>query len=276
MEQPLVSVILPTYNREKYILRAIESVLSQDYKNIELIVVDDGSTDHTKTLVEEYPDERVRYMRTPVNRGVAFARNAGIRRARGEFIAFQDSDDVWLPGKLTKQIEQLLTADEETAVSYHIMARISPTGERRWIPSEQTPMDSRSGKIYERLLRINHIGAPALCVRRDALTGPDGVGVFDTELPNLEDYDLVLRLARKYRIAYVDETLIETYQLSDGTNNDLMKGIVSKCMIIGRYQEDLVRLGLYDTFLKSLRQFGDMAGTREFVDQAIRVYCSEK
>ena len=86
MGHPLVSVILPTYNRAEYLPRAIDSVLSQDYRELELIVVDDGSTDHTRQVVESYKDSRIRYMRTPVNKGVAAARNAGIRRAKGELI----------------------------------------------------------------------------------------------------------------------------------------------------------------------------------------------
>lgn len=273
MDEVLVSVILPTYNRKEYLPRAIDSVLQQDVEGIELIVVDDGSTDGTKELMEQYSDERIRYMRTPVNRGVANARNAGIRRAKGKYIAFQDSDDVWVQGKLKAQIKAIEEADEETALSYHIMARITPDGKRRLIPDEKLPMEKRVGKIYEQLLRVNHIGAPAICVKREALTGPDGVGVFDTVMPNLEDYDLVLRLAKKYKIAYVDEVLIETYQLNDGTNTNLSNGIVSKCMILGKYREDLEAIGSFDRCIASLREVCKIAHMEEVAEAAIRKFC---
>lgn len=86
MEQPLVSVVLPTWNRAEYLPRAMDSVLAQSYERLELIVVDDGSTDQTRQVVEAMKDGRIRYMRTPSNRGVSSARNAGIRRARGEYV----------------------------------------------------------------------------------------------------------------------------------------------------------------------------------------------
>ena len=105
--RPLVSVITPAFNAEKYINEAIDSVLSQTYKDIELIVVDDCSSDRTQSIVEEYIrlDDRVKYIRMQSNYGVAEARNNGIRLAQGRFIAFLDSDDIWLPEKIERQIK---------------------------------------------------------------------------------------------------------------------------------------------------------------------------
>lgn len=102
---PKVSVIIPTYNRAHLIGRAIKSVLNQTYKDFEIIIVDDGSTDKTEEVVKDFKDERVRYIRREKNKGGSAARNTGIKAARGEYIAFQDSDDEWLPEKLEKQMK---------------------------------------------------------------------------------------------------------------------------------------------------------------------------
>jgi glycosyltransferase involved in cell wall biosynthesis len=106
----LVSVVLPTFNRGYCLERAIRSVLGQTYPDWELIVVDDGSTDDTQAVLESFKDPRIRVFRHSVNRGVAAARNTGLAAARGEFIAFLDSDDEWRPDKLTKQLDVMTRA----------------------------------------------------------------------------------------------------------------------------------------------------------------------
>lgn len=275
MEQPLVSVILPTYNRAEYLPRAMESVLSQSYKNLELIVVDDGSTDNTREVVNAYQDTRIRYMRTPSNRGVAAARNAGIRRASGEYIAFQDSDDKWLPGKLEKQVRALTQAEPDVGMVYHIMSRKYENGETRYIPDAKVPQSRRSGQIFENLLTENIIGAPTLCVRKSVLTGENGVGVFDTQMPNLEDYELILRIAARYNIAYIDEVLIDTFHLQDGTNGNLLHGIISHCMIIRKYQQEMQKHGIYERRLQRLRDIGKMMQAEETVNKIIQQYCGD-
>ena len=108
-ETPRVSVIVPTYNRAELLPRAVQSVLSQDFTDLELLIVDDGSTDNTAEVVRELQaqDDRVRYLKLQENRGVGFARDIGLRYSHGEFIAWIDADDIWLPGKLEKQVEAL-------------------------------------------------------------------------------------------------------------------------------------------------------------------------
>ena len=104
-KSPTISVIIPTYNRADFIGRAIESVLDQTYQDFEIIVIDDGSKDNTENIVKSFDDTRITYIRLKDNKGAAVARNTGIGTARGKFIAFQDSDDEWLPQKLAKQME---------------------------------------------------------------------------------------------------------------------------------------------------------------------------
>ena len=106
--EPLISVIIPTYNRENTITRSIDSVLNQNYENIELIIVDDRSDDNTKDIIEKYTDSRIKYIYNDTDKhGAGAARNIGIMAATGELIAFNDSDDEWLPGKLRDQYEFL-------------------------------------------------------------------------------------------------------------------------------------------------------------------------
>ena len=105
-DAPLVSVVLPTFNRERLLPRAINSVLNQTYKNLELIIVNDGSTDDTEKVVKGYSDKRIRYYKQELNKGGSAARNVGIKLARGELISFQDSDDEWLPEKLERQVRK--------------------------------------------------------------------------------------------------------------------------------------------------------------------------
>ena len=104
MPEIKVSVIIPTYNRAKLIKRSILSVLNQTYQNFEIIVVDDGSADDTKSVVESFNNPKIRYIRHDINKGQSAARNTGIKNAKGKYIAFQDSDDEWLPEKLEKQM----------------------------------------------------------------------------------------------------------------------------------------------------------------------------
>lgn len=106
-QNELVSVIIPTYNRANLILQAVKSVLNQTYKNFEIIIVDDGSSDNTEDVINVIHDNRIRYIKHAINKGASAARNTGIREAKGKYIAFQDSDDHWLPDKLEKQVKRI-------------------------------------------------------------------------------------------------------------------------------------------------------------------------
>jgi len=193
-----VSVILPTYNRAWIVREAIESVLQQDLTGVELIVVDDGSTDDTPELLKTYGD-RLRFIRQ-ANRGVSAARNAGIRAASGELIALLDSDDAWLPGKLGVQVdyfrvhpETMICQTEEIWIRNGV--RVNPGKRHR----------KESGMIFERSLGLCLVSPSAVMMRRSLL---DEVGLFDERLPACEDYDLWLRIAWKYPIHLIDRALI--------------------------------------------------------------------
>ena len=126
---PVVSVIIPTYNRAHLIGRAIRSVLDQTYQDWELIVVDDASTDDIPGIVKGFTDGRVKYIRHDENKGAAAARNTGIQAARGAYIAFLDSDDEWLPEKLERQVQAFESSDAQVGVIYTGTIAVSQSGE---------------------------------------------------------------------------------------------------------------------------------------------------
>ncbi len=209
-ESPSVSVIIPTFNRASVVGRAARSVLTQSYQDLELIIVDDNSTDDTASVIEALADPRVRYLRRTETGGASAARNTGIAEARGNLVAFVDSDDEWLPMKMELQVDRLLEGDPRAAVVYCRLQRHDdltdmpiPEGRRRQRPYE--------GDIYWRLLAGWHPATPSLvAVRRAALLD---VGSFDTQFRTGEDYDLWLRLGRAgYRFAFVDEILVVKHE----------------------------------------------------------------
>ncbi len=195
---PCVSVIIPTYNRYKILKEAIDSVLAQEYEDFELIVVDDGSTDDTSQLLKSYGKQILAIQRK--NGGVSAARNTGIRASSGELIAFLDSDDLWMPGKLSVQTnffhqhpQSLICQTEEIWVRNGI--RVNPKRKHKKL----------SGMIFDSSLALCLVSPSAVMIRRSLL---DDVGLFDEHLPACEDYDLWLRIACKYPIDLIDTPMI--------------------------------------------------------------------
>ena len=194
-----VSVVIPTFNRARKVVRAITSVLSQTFTDIEIIVVDDGSTDGTNKAVEQF-DDFVTYVAHSSNLGVSAARNTGIKTSSGPLIAFLDSDDHWLPEKLAAQVGFF---DE------HPGAGVCQT-EELWIRNGRrvNPMKKHlkpSGDIFEPSLKLCLVSPSAVMLKRCLL---DKVGSFDEDLPVCEDYDLWLRISCRYPVHLIREPLV--------------------------------------------------------------------
>jgi glycosyltransferase involved in cell wall biosynthesis len=193
-----VSIIIPTYNREEFLLEAVKSVLAQTYEDFELIVVDDGSTDGTKKVIQRYK-KRLRYL-SQANQGVSAARNNGLAHAQGEFVAFLDSDDLWLPEKLAAQI---------AFMDRHPQAQICYTDEiwiRRGVRVNPKKRHAKySGEIYPHCLPLCIISPSSALMRRGLFAQ---VGGFDPNLPVCEDYDLWLRVAAYYPVYFIPQRLI--------------------------------------------------------------------
>jgi len=196
-----ISVIIPTYNRKNTLPRAVESVLNQTYKPVEIIIVDDGSTDGTKEWFSEmYPLVHYIYQ---VNSGVSSARNTGINSARGDWIALLDSDDEWLPDKLEIQVKLLQNNAE---------LRFCHTNEI-WIRNgvrinQRKKHQKYGGNIFKKCLDICRISPSSSLFHTSVIKD---VGLFDESLDVCEDYDLWLRITAKYPVLFLDQPLIKKF-----------------------------------------------------------------
>jgi glycosyltransferase involved in cell wall biosynthesis len=199
---PKVSVVIPTYNRADTILKAIDSVLKQTFHDFEIIIIDDGSTDKTYEIVKQINDKRIRYIRHEKNKGASSARNTGIKIAKGQYIAFQDSDDEWLPDKLEKQIVILDSSPNEVGIIYCGFWRTSSIGKIYFPPGKITKIE---GDLNKDLLKGNYIGMPTVVIKKDCFIK---CGNFDEELPSLEDWELFIRLAKYYEFRCINEPLV--------------------------------------------------------------------
>ncbi|MFA4662862.1 glycosyltransferase family 2 protein [Pyrococcus kukulkanii] len=204
MSRPTVSVIIPTYNRAQMLVRAIRSVLNQTFEDFELIIVDDASTDDTPKVVEGIRDGRVRYIRLEKNSGGPVARNTGIKKARGKYIALLDDDDEWLPHRLELQVEKMEEVDRNVGVIYGGFYYVSQdTGK---IIGRRLP--KYRGNVYEHLLRENFIGSPTLLIKRECFKR---AGLFDPKLKSSQDWDMWLRISEYYEFDYVSEIVARYY-----------------------------------------------------------------
>ncbi len=202
----LVSVIIPTYNRAHLIKRSAMSVLNQTYSNLELIIVDDGSTDNTEEVVKSIDDSRITYIKQP-NQGACAARNNGIVHAQGEFIAFQDSDDVWHEDKLEKQLKCLKETGADLV--FCCLNRIEDGKKVGFIGN-----NFKEGFIASSELPLGG-STQTLCA--DAKVFKDER--FDIEMPRLQDFELLLRIKKKYKLYYVNEPLVDYYEQKDSISS---------------------------------------------------------
>ena len=220
----MVSVIIPTYNREQTIERAVKSVLDQTYQDFELIIVDDGSTDHTREKVDAFKSDKIRYI-VQKNAGAAAARNTGIMQARGSVIAFQDSDDFWRPDKLEKQMKALEENDAD--IVFCKLLRHNYGNDNVW------PTLPEGVVVYENILRIPCVSTQTLCGKADVFRE----NLFDSTLPALEDYAFSVKVARKYKMYHMKEVLVDLYLQKDSLTSNIEKYIEGNKRIITQYED---------------------------------------
>lgn len=207
---PLISVIISAYNREETIRRSIDSVIRQTYSNIEIIVVDDGSTDKTVQEIGKVNDTRLRLIVLKCNSGASYARNRGIEEARGEFIAFQDSDDEWLPRKLEVQLSM---ADSNPCIQFFScnLIRVCFSDRSAYlIPDFNIPVDQKS--ITRELLFRNFAWTQTWFVRRIIF---DQGFRFHPEVVRAQDWDFALQVTKNFKIFHIDEVLVMAYETAD-------------------------------------------------------------
>lgn len=223
MGKPLISVVLPTYNRVELLSRAIDSVLTQADEKLELIIINDGSTDNTAALIEGFKDERIRYIPFVQNKGIGQARNAGVAAARGELIAFVDSDDVWLPNKLIYQMDVMSTYPEIELLfgDFHNLNRVDGSEDLGFKQTKagldllQTrPLEADlylvENGLAEALLIRNFFATPTVMFRKTII---EKVGNYNVKLSGPEDFEFWWRSAvMGIRFAYTTRPLIVRYK----------------------------------------------------------------
>ncbi|MEY2977560.1 MAG: glycosyltransferase family 2 protein [Prochlorotrichaceae cyanobacterium] len=206
---PLISIIVPTYNSERFIVKTINSALEQTFSNFELIIVDDCSRDQTVSIVERIEDSRIRCFSHDVNIGIAANRNRGLAKATGQYVAFLDHDDLWLPDKLMMQLEAL-EQNPQASVAYSWVHRIDEDGHL----IRQHAHPHYTGNIYKKLLITNFlVTASNPLIRMDCL---ENIGGFDESIYGADDWDLFLRLAEKYEFVLLKHYHIQ-YRIVAGS-----------------------------------------------------------
>lgn len=232
----MISVIIPTYNSDKYICEAIESVLSQSYLNYEIIVVDDGSYDDTKSIIRDrYP--LVRYYFTD-NKGVSSARNYGISMARGEYIAFLDSDDRWLPTKLEKQ-RSSFQKNPKLGMVFTENSFFNNVG----VIQERMNKRKRlmSGDIVRNIFLNSYVATPTVMVRKSIF---DKVGWFEEGLLIAEDDNMWMRIGMEYCVELIDEPLVQC-RITEGSlsrkSHNIFSGIREHIGVIKKKYPSMYR-----------------------------------
>ena len=233
-KSPVVSAIIPTYNRAHLVGRALHSVLAQTFQDFEIIVVDDASSDRTEELVASFGDPHIRYLRHEHNRGGSAARNTGIKAARGEYLAFLDSDDEWLPDKLDEQLRAFSDSDLD-AVGAVVCG--SDVVEEDISQVHQT-LPKHRGWIYEDLLaqKARPWNTSAIMVR---VAATERTFFFDESLPAAQDLDYLLQLSKCVQVEIVQEPLVRVYRHTGPHVWNDESDLKARLLLIEKYAGDL-------------------------------------
>ena len=265
-EIPNVSVIIPTYNRADLVKRAIKSVLDQTYQNFELIVINDNSLDDTINVINTFKDSRIQCISHKKNRGAPAARNTGINKSRGEYIAFLDDDDEWLPEKLEIQLEYLNHRPNVGLIyaGYEIVDK-DKNKIHRINPKER-------GNTFHRILHTNFIGSPTVLVRRECF---ESVGGFDEKFKSSQDWDMWIRISQKYDVDYVPNILAK-YNISGNRITTNMNSVINgHIQILSKY-DDYYKMHneIYSTILTLIAidysLIGDVPNSNKYFRAAFR------
>ena len=215
-----ISVIIPTYNRGNIIENSITSILNQTYKNWEVLIIDDGSTDNTKEVIDKFEDKRIKYIKIKKNLGSPNARNIGIGKATGKFISFQDSDDIFYPNKLELQLNNMI--NQKSHLDFCKIKVIFSNSLQYIVPYEYQEKNIILGNIFSELINNgNFISTQSILVRKRIIKKY----FFDINMPRLQDYELILRMIQnpKIKISYTRKVLVELHIQKDSIQNSIKK-----------------------------------------------------
>ena len=265
----LVTVVIPAYNTAHLIGRSITSVLEQTYQSFEVIVVDDGSTDNLTEVLGRSNDNRIRSIRHEANRGGSAARNTGINAAKGEYIAFLDSDDEWLPGKLEKQIDVFQKSSNDVGMVY---------AGWRWIREKdgkiiQDKIPAHRGNLHQLLLSVDCIGSMSIPLIKTALLR--SIGGFDENLPARQDWDLWLRLSKVCKFDFVPEVLVYYHVHPQSISGNTLNKIRGTEIVLEKYHDEFRSMssalsGHYVVLTILYLIEGDVTKAREMIRKSIQ------
>jgi glycosyltransferase involved in cell wall biosynthesis len=230
---PLVTVVLPTYNRARSIALAIRTVLDQSLRDLELLVVDDGSKDDTAAVVGGLAakDPRIRFLPQAKNAGAAAARNVALAQARGEFVAFQDSDDEWLPGRLADQVAAL-QAEPAAGFCYGDMVRVQPGGRRVPFPAPDLVPGQAIDPVRGDYATVG-IGIAATVARRSAI---EAIGPMDTRLARFEDMEFLLRMHLRFPSVHLRRPVLDYVDLGEGLSSNRAAHAQARLRLLAAYR----------------------------------------
>lgn len=264
--KPAVSVVIPTYNRQAALARALRTVVAQSYGDWELIVVDDASTDGTEAVVRSSGDGRLAYVRHPQNRGGGAARNTGIRLAQGKYVAFLDSDDEWFAGKLAQDVEAFESSGERVGLVYCGKELVGADGRvlLRRLPTLQ-------GDVYRQLLAHDFIGSCSRVAVRTEVA--QSLGGFDESLPSGQDWDMWVRTARVARVACVPECLVRRHLGHEQISGSLKRIYEGHLKVVEKHREefDAGTLSRHWADLAAMAMNYDMRSGRELARASLRL-----
>lgn len=242
---PIFTVIIPTYNRENFLKRTIDSILSQTFQDFELIIVDDGSTDHTKALIDKYDDGRIVYFYKE-NGGQNSATNMGIQNAKGEYIAFCDSDDTWMPEKLEKCMKKY-QEDKEIKVVYSLAGIVKTENDVQKIVAIRD--DNCEGWCYKKVVEQGYLTSPSfLTCKKECF---DVIGSLPTDVFLCQDDDLCFRLCKHFKVGLVREILgVYNYDGSDRIVSQKKRGADDYVKFLGNWCNEIEEVCGVSTLVK--------------------------
>ncbi|MDD5634411.1 MAG: glycosyltransferase family 2 protein [Candidatus Omnitrophica bacterium] len=267
---PLVSVVMPTYNRAGTIERAVKSVLLQTYKNCELIIVDDGSKDDTENIVARFKSEKVKYFKNDRNRGVVYTRNFGIKEARGEYVAFLDSDDEWFAEKIEKQLNKALEIEKPLFVFCNGYCE-GTEKKYAWDLNINSTFLTYNEKVHP----LKQSVPPPSCwfISRDVF---EKIGLFDGNLYTWEDPDLVLRMfLGGINIYFLNELLLEWHKSSNNLSSINEKLLGAKEVFLKKHLENMRKdkdyiYRFFCSMAKDYLKLGDKKKSRKYLLDAFK------
>ena len=269
---PQVSAIITTFNRANFLEKAIKSVLGQTYSDFELLILDNSSIDDTQNVVKSFIDDRIRYIRhQPLN--IAQARNLGVKEAKGEYVAFLDDDDEWLPNKLKAQLEVFKEGDESLGLVYGGFIWMAETGE----------------DIKKHIPKLRGAILPDLLTQRDAFTGSasnpmlrksavEGLGGYNEEVLTGEDWELYLRLSEEYQVDFTEEPVVKIRHHSGARLGDKLKSAAElELMVMDRYREIFEKNQKLKSFYfqkigGKFYRSGEVKKGKDYIARAIKIY----